>query len=68
MLLQETYSDPPTGKARSAVRQLDRGYHVQQFRFIPDSYFKAVGSVLDVGTEGLVYLRLFIEEETEDEF
>jgi hypothetical protein len=41
---------------------------VQQFRFLPESYLAAVGAEWDPGLEKLVYLRMFVEEETEDAF
>jgi hypothetical protein len=68
MLLQETRRECVADKGFATVRHFDRDYHVQQFRFVPDSYFQAVGSEFDAGLERLVYLRLFIEEETQDEF
>lgn len=39
---------------------------VQQFRFLPESYLAAVGTEWDPGLDQLVYLRMFIEAETED--
>jgi hypothetical protein len=42
------------------------GYTVQNFRFIPESYLTAVGAQWDPGLDQLVYLRGFIEDETED--
>jgi hypothetical protein len=42
------------------------GNAVQQFRFLPESYLAAVGAHWDPGLDLLVYLRMFIEEETED--
>ena len=68
MLLQKTFSELATETPRPKARPFPGEYHVQQFRFLPDSYFRAVGSELDNGTDRLVYLRLFVEEETEDEF
>jgi hypothetical protein len=43
-------------------------YTIQQFRFLPESYLASVGGELDPGLDQLVYLRTFIEEETEDAF
>ena len=42
------------------------GHTVHQFRFLPESYLAAVGAQWDPGLDLLVYLRMFIEEETED--
>ena len=42
------------------------GNSVQKFRFLPESYLAAVGAEMDPGLDLLVYLRMFIEEETED--
>jgi len=39
---------------------------VQRFRFIPESYLAAVGTHWDPGLDLLVYLRSFIEDETEE--
>ena len=36
------------------------------FRFIPESYLAAIGPQLDPGLDHLVYLRMLIEEDTED--
>lgn len=48
------------------VQTFETVYHVQQFRFVPDSYFAAIGSTLDPGVDLLIYLRMFVEEETEE--
>lgn len=42
------------------------GHTIHQFRFLPESYLAAVGAQWDPGLDLLVYLRMFIEEETED--
>jgi hypothetical protein len=42
------------------------GYPIHQFRFLPESYLAAVGTQWDPGLDLLIYLRMFIEEETED--
>jgi hypothetical protein len=46
----------------SAVRAV--GSSVQNFRFVPESYFAAIGMDWDPGLDHLVYLRMLIEEET----
>jgi hypothetical protein len=46
------------------VQAFETGY---QFRFVPDSYLAAIGTELDTGLDLLVYLRSFVEDETEDE-
>ncbi len=58
-----TKAGPESGPIRRA-----RAFEtiVQQFRFLPESYLAAVGDEWDPGLEQLVYLRMFIEEETED--
>lgn len=48
------------------VKVSEPWYTIQQFRFLPASYLEAVGNELDPGMDQLVYLRMFIEEETED--
>ena len=42
------------------------GHPVQKFRFIPESYLAAAGAHWDTGLDQLVYLRSFIEDETDD--
>lgn len=42
------------------------GHTIHQFRFLPESYLAAVGAQWDPGLDLLVYLRMFIEEETEE--
>ena len=42
------------------------GHPIHQFRFLPESYLAAVGTQWDPGLDLLIYLRMFIEEETED--
>ena len=39
-------------------------HSVQKFRFLPESYLAAVDTEWDTGLDQLLYLRLFIEEET----
>jgi hypothetical protein len=41
------------------------GDTVETFRFIPESYLAAVGAHWDPGLDLLVYLRMLIEDETE---
>ena len=42
------------------------GHTVLNFRFIPESYLSALGKQWDPGLDHLVYLRMLIEEETEE--
>jgi hypothetical protein len=50
------------------MRVVEPGFHVEQFRFVPDSYLASIGPELDSGLDKLLYLRLFVEDETEDAF
>jgi hypothetical protein len=68
MLLEDNRPSRSEGRSNPFVLQDGQDYRVQQFRFVPDTYFKAVGRDLDPGLDRLVYLRLFVEEETHDEF
>jgi hypothetical protein len=42
------------------------GSPVHKFRFLPESYLTTVGTHWDPGLDLLVYLQMFIEDETED--
>jgi hypothetical protein len=42
------------------------GNPVHQFRFLPESYLAAVGTQWDPGLDLLVYLQMFIEDESDD--
>lgn len=42
------------------------GSPVRQFRFLPESYLAAVGTQWDPGLDLLVYLQMFIEDESDD--
>lgn len=42
------------------------GHAVHNYRFVPESYLVAVGLQWDPGLDELVYLRMLIEEDTED--
>jgi hypothetical protein len=42
------------------------GQTVQKFRFLPESYLASLGTHWDPGLDQLVYLRIFVEDETED--
>jgi len=52
-------SNPPTANRST-------WFSIQQFRFLPTSYLATVGSELDPGLDELVYLRMFVEDETDD--
>ena len=39
---------------------------VQKFRFLPESYLTTLGPEWDTGVDILIYLRMFVEEETEE--
>ena len=40
------------------------GSPIHKFRFLPESYLAAVGTHWDPGLDLLVYLQMFIEDET----
>jgi hypothetical protein len=53
---------------RSPARVFDNCPAVQRFRFLPESFLASVGTEWDSGFDQLVYLRMFVEEETGDAF
>jgi hypothetical protein len=55
-------------RATAKPKVFENWHTVQQFRFLPESYLAAVGAEWDPGLDQLVYLRMFIEDETEDAF
>jgi len=59
---------PPTVHSQASLIPPARtfGSPVHKFRFLPESYLAAVGTQWDPGLDLLVYLQMFIEDETED--
>lgn len=48
------------------VPVMGAGHAILKFRFIPDSYLAAVDAKWDSGFDQLLYLQMFIEDETEE--
>jgi hypothetical protein len=66
-MVDEIYSnDVLESRPTPPVRVLENWHTIRQFRFLPESYLASVGAEWDPGLDQLVYLRMFIEEETED--
>ena len=68
-MLNEIYSEPVLESRLTPPGKASENWHtIHQFRFLPESYLASLGAEWDPGLDQLVYLRLFIEEETEDAF